>query len=295
MYDGRVLPPLNALRTFEAAARHLSFTRAAEELAVTQAAVSHQVKALEGFLGFALFRREPRQLLLTDRGQRYGLALREIFARLHEATARVRAPGGRQQLTISVIPSFAARWLVPRLGALQALAPEIDVRVAPSREPATFGADGVDVGIRFGHGRYPGLRTWMLMRDEMFPVCSPTVAARLERPADLRRHTLLHDDSYDDWARWLRAAKVRGVDAARGPIFTDASIVLDAASAGQGVALGRGVLAAADLAAGRLVRPFRRAIAVDRAYYLVCPERLADEPKVARFREWILGESAGSR
>src|SRR6185503_496468 len=156
------LPPLNALRVFEAAARHLSFTRAAVELSVTQAAVSHQVKALETHLGFPLFRREPRRLLLTDQGQLYGQALRDVFGRLHEATARVLAPAGRQLLTISVIPSFAARWLVPRLGRLQALAPEIDVRVAPSREPADFGADGVDVGIRFGFGRYPGLRAWLL-------------------------------------------------------------------------------------------------------------------------------------
>jgi LysR family glycine cleavage system transcriptional activator len=280
-----MLPPLNALRTFEAAARHLSFTRAAAELAVTQAAVSHQVKTLEAFLGFPLFRREPRRLLLTDQGQLYGHALRDIFARLHEATARVQTPAGRERLTISVIPSFAARWLVPRLGDFQARAPEVDVRVAPSREPANFGADGVDVGIRFGYGKYPGLRTWPLMRDESFPVCSP--ALRLRRLDDLKRHTLLHDDSHDGWARWLRQAKARGVDAERGPIFTDASIVLDAAVRGQGVALGRRVLAEADLAAGRLVRPFPGAIAVDRAYYLVCPERLADVPKVARFRAWI--------
>jgi LysR family glycine cleavage system transcriptional activator len=285
------LPPLNALRTFEAAARHLSFTRAAAELSVTQAAVSHQVKALESHLGFPLFRREPRRLLLTDQGQLYGQALRDVFARLHEATARVREPGVRQILTISVIPSFAARWLVPRLGELQAALSDIDVRVAPDREAADFAADGVDVGIRFGFGRYPGLRTWPLFTDEAFPVCSPAVARQLRRPEGLRRHTLLHDDSHEGWTRWLRAAKVRGVDPERGPIFTDAALLLDACSAGQGIALGRKVLAAADLAAGRLVRPFWRAIPVDRAYFLVCPERLADVPKVARFRAWILAEA----
>jgi LysR family transcriptional regulator, glycine cleavage system transcriptional activator len=287
-----MLPPLNALRTFEAAARHLSFTRAAAELSVTQAAVSHQVKTLEAFLGFPLFRRAPRQLLLTDRGQLYGHALRDVFARLHEATARVRDTPGRELLTISVIPSFAARWLVPRLRQFQAKAPHIDVRVEPSREPANFASDGVDVGIRFGLGRYPGLRSWLLMRDEMFPVCAPAVAKRLRRPADLQRHVLLHDDANEGWREWLQAAKVKDVDWERGPIFTDASHLLDAAAQGQGVALGRRVLATAELAAGRLVRPFRQAMPLDRAYYLVCPERLVDDPRVSRFREWILTTAA---
>jgi LysR family transcriptional regulator, glycine cleavage system transcriptional activator len=287
-----MLPSLNAARAFEAAARHLSFTRAAAELHVTQAAVSHQVKALESQLSLRLFRRAPRRLLLTDEGQAYAQELSAIFARLAEATARLRAPDARRTLTISVLPSFAARWLVPRLGRFTARHPEIDVRVAPENAPADFARGDVDMGIRFGTGRYPGLRTDRLFGDEIFPVCSPRLLRRLRRPADLRRHVLLHDERHDDWRGWLAAARVTGVDPARGPIFTDASMLVSAAVAGQGVAMARRVLAEDELAAGRLVRPFALALPSERAYYVVSPRATAAQPKIAAFREWLRDEAA---
>jgi LysR family glycine cleavage system transcriptional activator len=288
------LPPLNPARAFEAAARHLSFTRAARELCITQAAVSHQVKALEEHLGMKLFRRLPRRILLTDEGQRYARTLTEVFGRLAEATARLGAPDQRRVLTVSVIPSFAARWLVPRLGRFRALHPEIDVRVAPQSEPADSARGDVDVGIRFGLGRYPGLRTDHLLGDEMFPVCSPRLRRgrhALRRPADLRHHVLLHDERHDDWRAWLVAAGVTGVDPARGPIFIDASMLVQAAVEGQGVAMARRVLAEDDVARGRLVRPFGPSLPSNRAYYVVAPLATAEQPRIRAFRDWLLAEA----
>ncbi len=289
------LPPLNALRAFEAAARHVSFTRAATELHVTQAAISHQIKTLESHLQVKLFRRLPRQLVLTEAGQAYARALSDVFARLREATTRLHdAP---RILTVSVVPSFAARWLVPRLGRFRKLHPEIDVRVSPENAPADFAHDDVDMGIRFGGGRYPGLRTDRLLDDEMFPVCSPRLrrGKRLRSPRDLRHHILLHDETHDDWHAWLAAAGVPDIDVARGPIFTDASMLIEAALAGQGVAMARRVLAEQELARGRLLRPFKLSLPSQRAYYVVAPKATAEQPRVRAFREWLLKEASASR
>jgi LysR family glycine cleavage system transcriptional activator len=291
----RDLPPLNAARAFEAAARHLSFTRAAAELFVTQAAISHQVKALEEHLGLKLFRRLPRRVLLTDEGQRYARALTDAFTRLADATARLHAPVQRRILTVSVLPSFAARWLVPRLGRFRAQHPNIDVRLAPQTEPADFAHDDVDIGIRFGLGRYPGLRTDRLLGDETFPVCSPRLCRgrrALRSAADLRHHVLLHDERHDEWRAWLLAAGVTDVDATRGPIFTDASMLVQAAVEGQGVALARRVLAEEELARGNLVRPFALSLPSARAYFVVAPRATAEQPKNRVFRDWLLEEAA---
>lgn len=290
----RRLPPLNALRAFEAAARHLSFTRAAAELHVTQAAISHQVKALEVHLGRPLFRRLNRALLLTEDAQMYGGGLREAFDMIDAATTRLQAGDSRGVLTVSVLPSFAAKWLVPRLGRFRAAHPGIDVRLAPSTELVDFARDDVDIGIRAGAGHYPGLRTVRLLAEDMFPVCAPALIdgePPLHEPADLRRHTLLHDDGYAAWGLWLRAAGASAVEAEQGPIFLDASMALLAAAAGQGVALARGELAAGDLADGRLVRPFALSLPAEFAYYVVCPEGYAERPKVRAFREWLLAEA----
>jgi LysR family glycine cleavage system transcriptional activator len=292
----RRLPPLNALRAFEAAARHLSFTRGAAELFVTQAAVSHQVKALEEHLQVKLFRRLDRALALTEEGEAYFRAVCEVFDRLDEATARIVAKSDRQVLTISLLPSFAARWLVPRLGRFREMHPHIDVRLDPEVSLVDFTGE-VDVAIRYGRGQYPGLRSDRLLEEEVFPVCSPSLLERpppLSTPDDLRHHVLLHDESYGDWQTWLLAAGVRGVDATRGPMFTDSSMLLEAAVGGQGVALGRSVLAERELAAGRLVRPFPMSKPADYAYYVVCPEAAAERPKVRVFREWILDEAKGN-
>jgi len=290
----RRLPPLNALRAFEAAARHLSFTRAAQELHVTQTAISHQIKGLEERLGLRLFRRLPRGLLLTEEAQRLLPPVRDAFDQIAAAVERLSAPGSGGRLTVSVLPSFAAKWLVPRLGRFRAAHPDLDLRISASSELVDFTRDDVDVGIRMGRGLYPGLRVERLFGESIVPVCSPELREGphpLLRPEDLRHHLLLHDDDYTGWELWLRLAGVADVAARRGPVFTDSAMVVQAAAEGQGVALARRVLAAGDLAAGRLIQPFEVSIPHDLAYYLVCPEATADQPKIAAFRRWLLAES----
>ena len=290
----RRLPPLNAMRAFEAAARHLSFTKAADELNVTQAAISHQVKALEERLGVVLFRRLNRALLLTDAGQGYLPPLREAFDRMAEATERLSAHDARRTLTVTTLPSIAAKWLVPRLGRFRETHPDIDVRIDASLHLTDFARENVDVALRYGRGKWDGMRTDRLMTEDFFPVCGPALLAGrhpLREPADILHHTLLHDDSRTDWTMWFLAAGIEGGEPTRGPAFTDSSLVLQAAVDGQGVALGRSALAAADLAAGRLVRPFDISLEAEFAYYLVCPQATAEHPKIASFRAWLLAEA----
>ena len=296
----RRIPPLTALRAFEAAGRHLSFTKAADELHVTQAAVSHQVKSLEEYLGLKLFRRLNRTLLLTDAGQLYLPPLTDAFECIDRATHRLRRQLGRARLTVSVLPSFAAGWLVPRLGRFRQRCPDVDLRIDPTAALTDFRRGDVDLGIRYGRGRYPGLRADWLMREEFYPVCSPRLLegpVPLRDPADLVHHTLLHDEATVDWRTWLLAAGVEGVDAGRGITVTDSSMLLRAAIAGQGVALARSVLAADEIASGRLVRPFDVDVPAEFAYYLAYPEESAGRTDVAAFREWILEEARaeGSR
>ena len=299
----RRLPPFNALRAFEAAARHLSFYAAAEELRVTPAAVSHQVKALEDDLGVKLFRRFNRAVVLTREGRACLPGLREGFDRLAESMERVRRRDRTATLTVSVAPSFAAKWLVLRLDRFREAYPHIDVRIDASMHLVDFTREDVDVAIRYGRGRYPGLEADLLLRNEVFPVCSPALMEGphpLRQPENLRYHTLLHDDtaisdaSSPDWPMWLRAAGVTGIDATRGPRFNNASVALEAAIAGRGVTLAMSVLAAADLASGRLIKPFALAFPVDFAFYVVAPRASADTPKVKAFRRWLLDEAAQS-
>lgn len=294
------LPPLNALRTFEVAARHLSFTKAAEELNVTQAAVSHQIRQLEEHLGMPLFRRFNRRLTLTDEGQQYLPSVRTAFDELSSATRRLMQGDRYGILTVSVLPSFAARWLVPRLGQFRHAHPEIDLRLAATAESVDFNRADVDMGVRYGRGRYPGLHATRLMEEEYFPVCNPSLLEGpnpLRHPSDLREHTLLHDEHNPGepnpmWRDWLRAAGAGDVNPNRGPIFGDASMMLQAALAGQGVAMGRTALVIDDLAAGRLVRPFELALPGGFAYWVVSPEATAERPKIRAFREWLLAEAA---
>lgn len=287
----RRLPSLNALRAFESAARQLSFTKAAEELHVTQAAISHQIKALEEYLGVALFRRMNRALSLTDDGQAYLPPVREAFDLLHEATTSLLQNDEKGPLVVSVLPSFGARWLVGRLGRFRAAHPEIDVHVLPSADLVDFARDNVDVGIRYGRGEYAGLRTDRLLTEDIFPVCSPTLLEGehpLAAPDDLRFHTLLHDDGHGDWRTWLLAAGVTDIDPMRGTVYNDSGMLIQAAIGGQGVALARGALASDALSDGRLLRPFELSLPSEYAYYLVCPEALANRPKTVAFREWVL-------
>jgi LysR family glycine cleavage system transcriptional activator len=293
---GRRLPPLNAVRAFEAAARHLSFTKAAEELNVTQAAVSHQVKALEERLQVPLFRRLNRGLVLTGAGASYLRELEDILDRLEEATKRLRASEALGALTVSTSTSFAAKWLVPRLQRFRERRPDIDVRIDANDSLTDFRRDDVDVAIRYGRGVYPGLSSVQLLQDIVFPVCSPKLLEgphHLQEPADLKNFTLLHDQGVvEDWRTWLRTAGVNEVDPTRGPVFSHSAMMIEAAIAGQGVALARRSMVARDVREGRLVQPFPLSLKAEFCYWVVCPEATADKPKVAEFRNWLLEEAA---
>jgi len=286
------LPPLNALRVFEAAARHLSFTRAAEELFVTQAAVSHQIKSLEEFLGMPLFWRRNRALFLTEAGQQYLPVVREALERIQRGTEDLRQQNLPGTLAITVLPSFAARWLVPRLGSFIESHPDIDVKIVPSNQLVDFYRDGVDVGVRFGQGQWSGLCAHRLMGDRMIAVCAPGLLARgkpLREPADLRHFTLLQDaDELEHFPDWLAMAGVAGLDTRRGLFFNDASLVIQAALGGQGVGLVREVLVVEDLRAGRLVQPFPQSMPIPYEYYLVYPEARAEQRRIQAFRDWLL-------
>ncbi|MCG8543690.1 MAG: transcriptional regulator GcvA [Alphaproteobacteria bacterium] len=293
----RRIPPLKALPVFEAAARHLSFTRAAAELHITQAAVSHQIKGLEDWLGVALFQRRNRRIALTEAGHAYEPRIREALDIVARATESLMTQGESAVLTVSVLPSFAATWLMPRLKHFRADHPEIDVRIDAEEGIADFVNDDVDIAIRYGDGDYPGMRADRFLTEDVFPVCSPTLLEGphpLRRPEDLKHHTLLHDYKRDDWMRWLVAAGVTGVDISRGPSFNYANLVLDAAIAGDGVAVARSAIAAEALADGRLVKPFDVSLPTTYAYYIVAPEATAGRPKVKAFREWLLAEATDS-
>jgi len=293
----RRLPPLNALRAFEAAARHLSFTRAADELHVTQAAVSHQIKGLEEWLGMPLFRRLNRALILTEAGQSYLPAVREALDTLSHATERLFRKDSSGALTISTMPSFAAKWLVMRLGRFQAKHPELEVRLHSTPQRVDFTQQDVDVAIRFGSGRWDGVRCERLMTEDIFPVCSPALlkgGRPLSCPEDLRHHTLLHDDYFITWGTWAEAANLTGVDVTRGPRFDDSGLLLQSAVEGAGIALARGVLVADDIAAGRLVRLFDIHLPGDYAYYVVAPPHYFSRPKVKAFRDWLFEEAAST-
>ncbi|MGY5955630.1 glycine cleavage system transcriptional regulator GcvA [Kosakonia sp. BK9b] len=291
------LPPLNALRVFDAAARHLSFTRAADELFVTQAAVSHQIKSLEDFLGLKLFRRRNRSLLLTEEGQSYFQDIKEIFSQLNEATRKLQARSAKGALTVSLLPSFAIQWLVPRLSSFNSAYPGIDVRIqAVDREEDKL-ADDVDVAIFYGRGNWPGLRVEKLYAEYLLPVCSPLLLTGdkpLKKPEDLAQHTLLHDASRRDWQTYTRQLGLN-LNVQQGPIFSHSSMVLQAAIHGQGIALANNVMAQSEIEAGRLVCPFNDVLVSKNAFYLVCHDSQAELGKIAAFRQWILAKAANEQ
>lgn len=303
MSDSRRLPPLHALRCFEAAARLGSFVGAAEELFVTPSAVSQQVKSLEDWLGVCLFRRLPRGLLLTDAGQAYLPPLREALDRIAQATQEVLKGNVSQVLTVSTLPSFAAQWLVPRLWRFNASHPEVDVRIAASIRLVDFFREDIDLAIRYGDGRYPGLHVEQLLTETIVPMCSPALRdgdPPLRSLADLARHTLLHDEVMTGqneeltWEHWLRINANGQIECRRGPTFSDAHLTMQAAITGRGVALGRSVLARDALRDGRLVTPFAdiEPLPTVFSYYLVCLPATLERPKVAEFRTWLLEEAA---
>ncbi|WP_292879463.1 transcriptional regulator GcvA [Nisaea sp.] len=288
--------PLNGLRCFEAAARHMSFKLAAAELFVTPAAVSQQIKALETELGCSLFLRRPRSLELSAEGARLAPVVRDAFSRLLAAVNDLKEQEEGRPLTVSVLPSFAVKWLIPRLSRFRMRYPEIDVRIAAEDRKADFVTDGVDVALRLGDGNYEGLHVEKIMSERIYPVCSPEVAARppgLHRPEDLKHYPLLHDvNSFagESWDHFLEHFGVEGVDVRRGAFFTQMDMVLQAAIEGQGVALARSQLVTDDLRAGRLIRPFGTETPALLAYYFVCREEALRSNKVAVFRDWVLDE-----
>jgi LysR family transcriptional regulator, glycine cleavage system transcriptional activator len=291
----RVLPPLGTLYAFEAAARHLSFKAAAEELHVTPGAISQQIKLLEDRLGAAVFVRRSRGIQLTEVGRLLLAPTQQAFRLLAEAVSRARESDRTKILTVSVLPSFAALWLVPRLGRFRAVHGEIDVRISATPKLADFDRDDVDIVIRYGLGNYPGLFVEHLLADDLFPVCNPKLLAGpvpLREPKDLANHTLLHDELRQEWTLWLRAVGIDGIDTSRGPSFSLWELSLQAAIAGQGVALGRSTLLGEYLKSGQLVKPFQISSPSEFGYYLVCLPERAHEPKIAAFRAWLKEEIA---
>jgi LysR family glycine cleavage system transcriptional activator len=303
---------LSALRGFDAVARHKSFRKAADEMHVTPAAVSQQIKGLEEQLGQLLFHRLPNGLALTRAGQAGLPLVRDALALLEDAAQLMAAQRGANSLTVWAAPSFAGKWLLPRLHRFVDKHPEVDLRLSASalliegaRTKGVISSDdlrrhGVDVAIRFGQGQYPGCKVDKLLPVSVVPLCSPRLMQGehpLREPADLRYHTLLHDDTaYEgrpDWASWLALAGVSDVDPDHGMRFNHSALALDAAAEGQGVALTLRPLAEVDLASGRLVVPFQESVELDVAYYLISLPSAGETeaPEIAAFREWLLDEA----
>jgi LysR family glycine cleavage system transcriptional activator len=298
------LPPLNALRAFEATARHLSVKNAADELCVTPGAVSQLVKTLELHLGVQLFRRVNRGVFLTDAGQAYLPPVRNAFRQISDATQKVAVPAETGLLTVSATPFFASAWLVPRLKSFQDAHPDIDLQVLTSNALADFSRDGVDVAIRHGIGQYPGLASQRVLTVEMVPVAAPALVVEYgkpKKPADLLQWPRVNDADRKGWRLWFEAQGIEDAGPARGPSFDDAGLLLQAVLAGQGAALLPAAMMAPEIAQGRLVQLSKVTWLEDFAYYLVCPEGSRDRPKVAAFRDWLLGAvrqksaSSGSR
>jgi LysR family glycine cleavage system transcriptional activator len=291
----RRLPSLNALKAFEAAARYQSFTKAAEELSVTQGAVSHQVKALELELGIRLFDRERQGLIITRAGRTYLEVVRDAFDRIALGTERIQHQSRAGALTVSTSPDFAAKWLVNRLGRFAEAHSDIDLRISATMQHVDFAREDVDLAVRHGDGNWAGLDVVRLCSEELFAVCSPKLLSgpnRIREPSDVLKFPLLHLDDRKDWSEWLEVAGVVDPGLSHGPVLNRASMIIDAAVDGQGIALARTTLAAWDLINGRLTRPFAAALRLSKSYWIVCPKATSTLPKITTFRDWLLAEAA---
>ena len=286
----RELPPLPSARAFEAAARHMSFQGAAEELHVTPSAISHQVRSLEMFLGVELFRRDHRGVTLTMEGDAYLAKLREAFDQIAIATAAVKKRKLSGSLALGATSAFVSRWILPRLTRFSASYPEIDLNLKALVEPVDFQKHNLDMAIAMGPKDWPGLRSDRIMSSPLFAICSPAIGELLKKPSDLRGKTLLHYDQGEEWARWLKAAEI-DMDSSSGPRFNDCNVMLQAAVQGIGVGLSFTALAEKELAAGQLVKPFDLKLLPDAWYYVVSPSPSADLPKLTAVRKWILHEA----
>jgi LysR family transcriptional regulator, glycine cleavage system transcriptional activator len=297
-----LFPGLRSLRAFEAAARHLSFTRAAEEMGVTPAAISHQIKEIEDQISVNLFTRTSRSMKLTKAGEILFESAKEALGALERSLVRAHRTQESKQLRVSASPSVAAKWLVPRLDQFMATVPGADVRVDVSAVTVDFTRDDIDVAIRFGLGKYPGLRADRLFQDQVFPVCNPRIITKdkpLKTPRDLLKHTLIHLDweaqgsPWPNWRMWMQASGIKDFDDNAGLHFGHTALTVQAAIDGMGVALGDSNLVADDLAAGRLVKPFELSLKAPAnfAYWIIAPEETADVPMIKAFREWCLAQA----
>lgn len=291
MADLRRLPNLAALRAFEAAARHENFSRAAEEIHVTHGAISHQVRALEEELGVPLFARHGKRIAITPEGERFASVLRQALGDIAIAAAALQADARHKKLTVTALPSFAARWLSPRLGRFIEQHPDMEVMLQSSSQLTDFVRESVDIGIRFGKGNYPGLATEKIMDDYYYPVASPRFnQGKLpETPSQLAKNPLLRCEM-EPWTPWFQAAGLDLPEPTRGLIFQDSSMLVRAAAEGHGIALARHAIAMTELESGELVRLFDIAVTCPQSYYLVCPPDSLRKPQVQAFRAWLLME-----
>ena len=290
----RRLPSLNALRAFEAGARHLSFTRAADELSVTQTAISHQVRQLEEDLGQKLFERRARGLALTSAGSALYPVLSEAFDRVAETVTRVRAQSMIRPLTVSVTPTFGPRWLAPRLGRFWQQHPDVDLRLHHSVQLTDFSRDDVDMAVRWGRGGWPGVVAERLMRAQATPLCSPTLMDGpnpLRTPSDLKHHTLIQEKDSQHWIEWLAAAGADDVDGSRGPLIDDINAIIQAAVEGYGVMIGLPEILSDEIESGKLVAPFETRPDPAFAYYLVYPPGVLERPAARAFRDFLVAEA----
>lgn len=292
----RKLPPLNALRAFEAAGRHTSFTKAADELHVTVSAVSHHIRRLETLLGVPLFDRTPRGLVLSAAGRVLLPDVQKGFDQLAKAVSRVETTATSRTLTVSMLSTFAMRWFIPRLSRFQRRFPDIDVQMSTSVKPVNLEREGMDCAIRYGRGAWEGLEAIRLFSERLVPVCHPRTLEEnfcLREPGDLRHHCLLHAALRpDDWRIWLHAAGVTDVDCAAGTVFETRNFAILAAIEGLGVAVVDPQLVTEELTSGRLVQPFATSITLDGAYFLVYPSHKPMTPKIGHFRAWLLEETS---
>jgi LysR family glycine cleavage system transcriptional activator len=288
------LPPPIALRSFEAAARNLSFTRAASELNVTQAAISHQVKLLEQNLGVPLFVRLTRKILLTTEGQSLYSVVNESFNSIAEVSESLRRGTEDEILNVSLTPYFSAKWLTVRLSRFWASHPKIDLRLHHTAQPGNFEQNEIDIAISWGQDDWSGLDTRLLLSARVVPVCSPGLITR-DRPLnsidDLYQYTLLHENDYSLWTLWLKRSGVKDVNLRRGSTMDDANVILQAAIDGQGIALGADLLLQDELASGKLIMPFDPTLSMKYAYYIVYQAGALERPKINAFYQWLLQES----
>lgn len=296
----RSLLPLNALRAFDAAARHKSFKRAAEEMSVTPAAISQQIRSLEEYLDVQLFIRDKNSLKLTSEAEKALPSLDDAFNAFEMAVEILQNDDEDRDIHITLSPSFASKWLIPRLGRFYEQYENINVHVDASMSIVNFKNDDFDLGVRYGRGKYPGLYVEELMKEEVFPVCSPELLTGdnpIQTYEDLKNITLVHDDSsLEDescpkWDMWLKAVGVTLPKNSKRLHFNSTQLTIEAALAGRGVAIAKGTIAQDDLEKGKLVKLFARSLPVDFAYYMVCNENKKDNPKVKAFMEWLRSEA----